>query len=67
VNETNKKDVVVHIFDLFVIVGSVLAGVFYLHTQIDKIDTRIEQRIQAQERRTDDLYFKFIELSGRQK
>jgi uncharacterized membrane protein YciS (DUF1049 family) len=63
----NKKDVVIHIFDLFVIVGSVLAGVLYLHVQIDKIDARMEQRLQAQERRTDDLYFKFIELAGKQK
>lgn len=66
-SENNKKDVVVHIFDLFVIVGSVVAGVFYLHSQIERIDLRMEQRMQTQERRVDDLYFKFIELAGKQK
>lgn len=59
----NKKDVVVHIFDLFIIVGSVVAAVFYLHMQIDRIDARVEQRIQAQERRLDELYLKLIEMS----
>ena len=66
-SENNKKDVVIHIFDLFIIVGSVVAGVFYLHAQIERIDIRMEQRMQTQERRIDDLYFKFIELAGSKK
>jgi uncharacterized membrane protein YciS (DUF1049 family) len=62
----NKKGVVIHIFDLFIIVGSVIAGVFYLHTQIDRIDQRVEARMSAQERRIDDLYMFLLESEVRQ-
>ena len=61
-NESNKKDVVIHIFDLFLIIGSVVAGVFYLHAQIDRIDQRVEQRIMAQEQKSDALLFRIIDL-----
>lgn len=55
---SEKKGVVVHIFDLFIIVGSVVGAVYYLHHQLD----RIEIRMQAQERRIDDLYLKMIDV-----
>jgi uncharacterized membrane protein YciS (DUF1049 family) len=61
-NDSNKKDVVVHIFDLFLIIGSVVAGVFYLHSQIDRIDQRVEQRMLAQEQKCDALLFRIIDL-----
>jgi uncharacterized membrane protein YciS (DUF1049 family) len=53
--QDNKKDVIIHIFDLFIIVGSVVAAVFYLHAQIDRIDQRVEKRISCQERRLDEI------------
>lgn len=61
-SDSNKKDTVIHIFDLFLIIGFVVAGIFYLHSQIDRINQRVEQRMLAQEQKSDALLFRIIDL-----
>lgn len=62
-NSTNKL-----IITEWITLAAVFVGCFFfLHKEIQGIDSRLESRIQAQEQRTDKLYEMFCSMQGQLK
>ena len=61
INETNKTYRAI-IIEWATLAGIVLGCFYVLHSDIKVLDSRMEQRMMAQEARTDRLYEMFIDL-----